>query len=728
MTPPGSPYPRPDTRRVLAWKPHLRVVVREPAHVFVIAEGGARLLEGRALARVAALLDGRRSISRILEELAGEFHPAVAYEALAALEAGGHVAPADAAREDDACWWALGIPPAAARERLAATAVHAADEDLRRALAEAGLALAPTGVEVIAVAGYLAPELEAVNRRALAEGRTWLPVKLDAAVPWLGPLLQPGGPCWACLAHRLRGNRPVETYLGLPDRAAAGHPSARRAAAAWAAAWLVRAIARGLEREPARLVELGEHGGREHPVARRPQCPACGDPGLYARRAGAPIILEARPATFAAEGGYRTATPEETYARHAALVSPITGVVTSLGPVPGRDHPLRPVYAAGMLVCPRGGGAPAAEDFHATSMGKGRTPAQARASALCEAIERQSAVFQGDEPTLRAPWTAVADEAVHPDRIQGFSEAQLRARAEHNARHRDRRRHVPLPFDPAAAIDWTPAWSLTHGRRRLLPTGLCYLGAPAPPEHAFFQPSSNGHAVGNVLEEAVLQGFLELVERDAVAIWWYGRHRRPAARLDGFGDPLLAARAAHYAELGWETWALDLTHDLGVPVYAAVGRARDRWILGFGAHLDARLALDRAFTELGQLFAPDGEPPFDAAALPDDAFLRPHGEAPAPAAPAPAAPAAPAAPPAAIDLRDAALRCVACAAAAGLETIVLDQTRPDLGLCAVKVVVPGLRHFWPRFAPGRLYDVPVALGWRAAPLAEAELNPVPLYL
>jgi len=40
------------------------------------------------------------------------------------------------------------------------------------------------------------------------------------------------------------------------------------------------------------------------------------------------------------------------------------------------------------------------------------------------------------------------------------------------------------------------------------------------------------------------------------------------------------------------------------------------------------------------------------------------------------------------------------------------------------VIVPGLRHFYRRFAPGRLYDVPVKLGLRDRPLKENELNPV----
>jgi ribosomal protein S12 methylthiotransferase accessory factor len=44
-----------------------------------------------------------------------------------------------------------------------------------------------------------------------------------------------------------------------------------------------------------------------------------------------------------------------------------------------------------------------------------------------------------------------------------------------------------------------------------------------------------------------------------------------------------------------------------------------------------------------------------------------------------------------------------------------------------RVVVPGLRHFWRRLGPGRLYDVPVRLGWLAAPVAEAQLNPLSMF-
>jgi len=71
-----------------------------------------------------------------------------------------------------------------------------------------------------------------------------------------------------------------------------------------------------------------------------------------------------------------------------------------------------------------------------------------------------------------------------------------------------------------------------------------------------------------------------------------------------------------------------------------------------------------------------------------------------------------------------AAACVAIAKRAGLDFLVLDQTRADIEVPVVRVIVPGLRHFYRRFAPGRLYDVPVKLGLRDRPTPESELNPI----
>lgn len=80
------------------------------------------------------------------------------------------------------------------------------------------------------------------------------------------------------------------------------------------------------------------------------------------------------------------------------------------------------------------------------------------------------------------------------------------------------------------------------------------------------------------------------------------------------------------------------------------------------------------------------------------------------------------------DLRDDIEAAKRLVAARGLELLVLDQTRPDVGIPVVAVLVPGLRHFWARFAPGRLFDVPVAEGRLSRPTRYADLNPVPLFV
>jgi ribosomal protein S12 methylthiotransferase accessory factor len=717
--------------RVLRFKPHLRV---EPAggQVYLIGERERFLLRGRLLELVAPLVDGYRTELEIIKALEGSASPPEVYYALTALEQQGPLIevgpglPVEAA----AFWYTLGVDAARAAERLAATpvAVLAVGGEDPRPLVEA---LEGAGVTVredaplcaVVVGDYLHRGLETMNRLALEERSRWVLIKPVGAIPWVGPMFRggDGGPCWECLAARLRGNRPVEGFVArrtgregpiAPPRALL--PTSARAAVDLAALTLARWIAeggRGAIDDRLLALDVARLSVEEHAVVRRPQCRACGDPGLLERRAREPVALEPRPRPFAGDGGYRAAAPEETYARCARQISPLTGFVSSLGPLPSRDHPLRPVYGA-VFFTPPAGDAPPFDEFQQTTSGKGRTPEQARASALGEAAERYSGLFQGDEPRVAARLADLGEDAVPPRDLQAFSERQHRERAALNGAPADPRHQIPPPFDEGRVIDWTPCWSLTRGRRRYLPTASCYFRYPIRPEDGLCPANSNGHAAGNCLEEAILQGFLELVERDAVSIWWYNRIQRPAVDLPSFEDPYFAALEAHYRDLGWPLWVLDVTHDLEIPAFVALARssADGRFCVGFGCHLDARLGVQRALTEVNQTFDPAAErrPPWDAAATGEAPYLFPD----------------PTLPPrrrgdfaggGGQDLREDVEACVARAARAGLEVLVLDQTRPDIGLSVAKVVAPGLRHIWPRFAPGRLYDIPPRLGWAARP-------------
>jgi thiazole/oxazole-forming peptide maturase SagD family component len=285
-------------------------------------------------------------------------------------------------------------------------------------------------------------------------------------------------------------------------------------------------------------------------------------------------------------------------------------------------------------------------------------------------------------------------------------------------------------------------WSMTLREPRYLPTAFCYFNAPQPDGEPFCIGDSNGNAAGNTLEEAVLQGFLELVERDAVALWWYNRVKRPGVDLDSFADPYLDRVRAYLRERGRELWVIDLTSDLKIPVFASLSREtggpEERIVPGFGAHLDPHVALSRAITEMNQMLSnvpegtgrPDPGAPVDdqetlewlrSATVVNQPYLLPDA-----AAERRGARSYPRS--WTDDVAEDVRLCQALVEGHGMEMMVLDQTRAEIGLPVVKVIVPGLRHFWARYAPGRLYDVPVRLGWLNAPTPEEDLNPIPMFL
>ena len=222
---------------------------------------------------------------------------------------------------------------------------------------------------------------------------------------------------------------------------------------------------------------------------------------------------------------------------------------------------------------------------------------------------------------------------------------------------------------------------------------------------------------------------MELVERDSYAIWWYNRLQRSELDLSGFDDPYVRDLKAQLAATGRRLWVLDITSDLGISSFVALSHAvqngTDFVEYGSGAHFDPRIALLRALTEVNQFLsiglmgarnaAPryDGATPFYLRDHPyltpnDHALVRPERDSAF----------------GGLDKREQVMACVNLAKRYGLDLLVLDQTRPDIEVPVVRVIVPGLRHFYRRFAPGRLYDVPVKLGLRDRPLSENELNPL----
>ncbi|WP_432752725.1 TOMM precursor leader peptide-binding protein [Streptomyces sp. JL2001] len=754
---------RQGTTNGLGFKPHLKAEVVPGEGVFLISERGVTALRGSCVTTLAPLLDGTRTLDRLIADAAGTLPADQVRQVVTRLLGTGlltHRAPdTTTAGSGEAFWELAGVDgDEAARRTGSATVVGIGTgseagpgtEELRAALAAAGLRIHRTGTDtetpglaVVLCDSYLDPALADLDTAYRASGTPWLPVRLTGEQPWIGPVFQPDeGPCWQCLAEPLRRNRPAETYLGRalgrpvsvpPSGLAAGRAVGLHLACLEAVKWM--AGHRHSGQSSLWTMDTLTLAGRHHPVRRRPQCPTCGDPEVTARRIWAPVRPVSRPKSGTGTGE-RSLTPEEMLERYGHLVDELTGVVKEVR----RDR-----RDPGFLNCFHSGHNPATSPtglaavragLRSHSSGKGTTPLQAQVSALCEAVERHSGYRQGDEPTLRASYREVAERAVHPDTVQLFDPRQFPDRATWNAEHPPAHR-VCAPFDEDTPVDWTPVWSLTADRHRLLPTSMLYYDTPCP--SGFFSAHSNGTAAGSSREDAIVQGFLELVERDAVALWWYNRTRQPGVDLASFGDSWIEATRAAHTELDRELWVLDLTSDLGVPVFAALSRRTDKpaedITLGFGAHFDPRIALRRAVAEVNQMLPPVVNVTADGAGYTCDDPVPLHWWRTATTINQPyLLPAGPDRTPADFpytprtDLADDVAAAEALARGLGSELLVLDQTRADIGLPVVKVIVPGLRTFWTRFAPGRLFDVPVRLGRLATPTRYEDLNPVPLFL
>ncbi len=741
--------------------PHLEYRPIGDGQTLLVSETFNTLLSGQIHCDLMPLLDGRRSHTEIADVLGPAHSASEVRAAITALASRGYLVSGDhrMAPGRAAYWTSLGASPRWAEQQLDGATVDVAGDagPLADRLEMLGVRVAADRPSVSAVvcADYLEERHEAVNRRHLQSGTPWILVRPGGMQPLFGPVFRPagGGPCWACLAYRLRAHQEVHNFVrNFGGESSAVRPRAMEPALAEAACGLAAVeIAKWLVfgelapvHEHAISLDASSLESRQHPAMRRPQCLACGDEALYrADRPAEPVRLRSSPKPVHNSGGQRVAPPEVTLAKYRHLVSPVTGVVTWLTRTSDEADPWRHVHWAGDNHALRSRTLSSLRtSLRSKSAGKGSTPQQSEVSALCEAIERYSGAFHNDEircrRSLESFEKAGESEAIHPNDVQLFSDRQLDDAERINADGHPYN-FVPPRLDPEAEIDWSPVWSLTQGRHRYVPTSILYGMATEGGDGSGLRADSNGCAAGNTLEEAILQGFLELVERDAFAIWWYNRLLLPEVDLSSFDDGYLASARGYYGRHEREMWVLDATGDFGIPVFVALSRrtagGAEDILYSAGAHPDPHIAALRAVCELNQCLQwVSGPARRGARYAVNDAMSRWWWQtgkladhpwlAPAPGTARRGSLDYPV--PDTADTREDVEHCRALVEARGMEFLVLDQTRPDIGMPVARVVVPGMRHFWARLAPGRLFDVPVSTGRRESALSEEQLNPIPV--
>jgi thioglycine synthase len=364
----------------------------------------------------------------------------------------------------------------------------------------------------------------------------------------------------------------------------------------------------------------------------------------------------------------RTVAPEETLRRVEKLL-PEAGI-TRVADITSLDRIGIPVFSS---IRPT-----ALNGAISVYNGKGATPVEAKVSAMMEGIERFSA-----EPTEREVVNASFRELSEGTGAVDPSDLIL-----------------PEGADPGIVMPWIEGYDIAADEQVLVPVNAVFHPLPRYTP-ALFRTNTNGLASGNTLEEATFHALMELIERDAWSIAEVMRNT--GSRLTNINSGLPAELLARFSGAGVEVIIKNITSDIGIPTIAAVSddiTLKDPTLLtiGMGTHTNAEIALLRAITEVAQSrltqihgaredtnvadfrrkigyertkrmnrywFESESEEDFATVASCDSD-----------------------------DFRKDIDRVVSSLAKAGLDrVIVVDLTRPNIGVPVVRVIVPGLEVY-----------------------------------
>ena len=233
---------------------------------------------------------------------------------------------------------------------------------------------------------------------------------------------------------------------------------------------------------------------------------------------------------------------------------------------------------------------PTAEDGAVSIYGgKGISKDHAKASAMMEGFERYSAEKQESDDTIFATPNEIGEkgEYIEPKSL-----------------------NLPQKFEKADLGDTKFEWNLAHD----IITGNDYYVLSNAVFHPYnhdsdveslFKSNTNGLASGNVLEEAILHGIFEVIERDAWSIFELTHKNYAQIDLDSIESDIVNDTIDKFESEGIKIKLMDFTADINIPTIAAsaddtVTRDAGLLTLGIGTHLDPEVAILRALTEVAQ--------------------------------------------------------------------------------------------------------------------------------
>jgi len=219
-------------------------------------------------------------------------------------------------------------------------------------------------------------------------------------------------------------------------------------------------------------------------------------------------------------------------------------------------------------------------------MGKGGTPDQAEASAVMELAERFSFFNFAKNPEnfFTDVYPNVKDKAI------SFEMIAQSVHDESDDLPASRKIFETLP------LKWTWGYNLSREKEVLIPF-----------DWFFAINEFNGPSAGNCVEEALIQGICEIVERHTSSLISQNKLMVAAIRPESVTDPLVIEMFQKYNNAGVKLYLSDFSLDTGIPTVGALAYdpvtfpALSEIVWTAGTTPDPQKALSRTLTEVAQL-------------------------------------------------------------------------------------------------------------------------------
>ncbi len=283
------------------------------------------------------------------------------------------------------------------------------------------------------------------------------------------------------------------------------------------------------------------------------------------------------------EGTQRVLPPETTLENTTRLLPKIG--VTRIANITDLDRVGIPVFSA---IRPS-----AAAGAISIYSGKGATETNARISAIMESFERCLA----EQPEVSINLSGIdLNTGRVVDTYESLSE-------NYPALYPDALL-LPRPLSELTRLEWVMGYDIMNDIEVFVPSNAVFHPYNPASGNQIFRSNTNGLASGNTVEEAVLHGLLEVIERDALSIAEFTRNPGKEIILsENNGLNYELKRRMEEAGIIVKLWLLESDVDIPTVVVALddnVLKDPALLVMGAGAHLQPEIAVTRALTEAAQ--------------------------------------------------------------------------------------------------------------------------------